>query len=115
MGRLIGVPYFLSPQARDDEKEDAAKLRKAKKEALEMGNDEPPSDNSLVRRTHVNASLRMQKQFEGHIIRRTTQSVDWRGKNLLDLPPIKRIKAVVNLTEREMSIINKLAESAKEK
>jgi len=115
MGRLIGVPYFLSPQAHDNENADAANLRKAKKEALEMGDDEPSSDNSLVHRTHINASLQMQKQFEGHIIQRTTQNVDWRGKNLLDLPPIKRIKAVVKLTECEMSIINKLAESAKEK
>lgn len=115
MGRLIGIPYFLSRQAHDDEKADAAKLRKAKKEASEMDDDEFPSHNNDIRRIHVNASLRMQKQFGGQIIRRTTQSVDWEGRNLLDLPPIKRIKAVVQLTEREMSIINKLAESAKEK
>jgi len=91
MGRLIGVPYFLSPQAHDDEKVDAAKLRKAKKEALES--------------TQVNPSLQIQ---------RTTQSDNWQGKNLLELSPIKRIKAIIN-TGCEMSIINKLEKSAKEK
>jgi hypothetical protein len=117
MGRLIGIPYFLSPQAHDDEKADAAALRKAKKEVseMEMDDDNFPSENSVVRCIHVNASLRMQKQFEGRIIRRTTQSIDWQRKNLLDLPPINRIKAVVKLTDREMKIINMLAESAKEK
>lgn len=115
MGRLIGIPYFLSPEAHDDEKADAAALRKAKKEVSEMDDDESPSENSLIRRIHINASLRMQKQFQGRIVRRTTQSVDWRGKNLLDLPPIIRIKAIVKLTDREMKIINKLAEAAKEK
>jgi hypothetical protein len=115
MGRLLGIPYFLSAQAHDDEKADAAALRKAKKEVLEMDDDHFPSENNHVRRIHVNAALRMQREFEGRIIRRTTQSIDWRGNNLLDLPPINRIKAVVKLSDREMKVINTLAESAKEK
>jgi len=84
---------------------DAAKLRKAKKEALEMDDVKPPSDNSLVHRTQVNPSLQIQ---------RTTQSDNWQGKNLLELSPINRIMAIIN-TGCEMSIVNKLEKSAKEK
>jgi len=116
MGRLIGVPYFFSAEAFDDDKADTAALRKAKKEASEeMDEDDIVANSPRVRRVQIESSLRMQAHFEGRIIRRTTESVDWQGNRLLNLPPITRIKAVVKLTDREMVIINDLAAHAKEK
>ena len=65
MGRLIGIPYFLLPQAHDNKKANATTLRKVKKEVLEIDDNYFPSKNNLVCCIHINASLRMQKQFEG--------------------------------------------------
>ena len=65
MGRLIGIPYFLLPQAHDNKKANATTLRKVKKEVSEMDDNYFPSKNNLVCCIHINASLRMQKQFEG--------------------------------------------------
>jgi len=78
MGRLIGIPYFLSSEAHGNEKAEAAVLRKAKREVSGMQMDKDfTSKNPVICRIHINASLRMQRQFEGYIIWRTTQSIDW--------------------------------------
>lgn len=67
---------------------------------------------TLLRLEKVGIVTRMQKQFDGRILRRTAESVDWRGQPLIDLPPYQQIRAYLTLTEQEMAIIIELAEIA---
>jgi hypothetical protein len=116
MGRLVGIPHFLSENAYEEEKRDVANVRRAKKEQAE--DFDPLQDdyeNDSVKGQQILAATRMQSQFENRILRRTIDSKDWQGKLLLNLPPCKSIYAVLTLTEREMSIILELGEAAKER
>ncbi|KAF8800887.1 hypothetical protein BYT27DRAFT_7216694, partial [Phlegmacium glaucopus] len=47
------------------------------------------------------------------ILRRTTDSLNWEGKTLLEIPPHKDIIGVLKLTERESNIIQERARAAK--
>ncbi len=116
MGRLVGIPCFLSDKAYQEEKNDQAQIRKAKKAILEEDDpaDESPEKENL-RRLQLAIAMRMAEQFRDYIIRRTVDSKDWEGKSLLNLPPFKTVLGVVEITKREMSIILQLAEAAKEK
>lgn len=104
IGRLIGVPHFLTAQSVEEQKEDAAAYRRAKK-----------LDNSgqALKTAEILAVRRMQAQFSGCMLRRTTDSVDWKGDGLLSLPPHKAIVGVLELTAREVDIIKKRAEDAR--
>jgi TATA-binding protein-associated factor len=104
IGRIIGVQDFLTADSVREQREDAATYRKAKK---------LDDDGESLKIAEVLAVRRMQAQFSGHILRRTTDSVDWRGGSLLDLPPHKTIAGVLELTKREMDIIQKRAEDAR--
>jgi len=108
MGRLVGIPYFSSQNAYDDQQLDAADLRRAKQE---RDGDELDDENDPYKLCQVNISLRMQKQFDGRVIRRTVTSRDPAGKCLIDLPPLTIIYGVIDLTEREMAIINMQTEA----
>lgn len=117
MGRLVGIPHFFSEEAFKEEKEDAAAQRKARKVLLEEEiylEDDSPETRAL-RVLSVGVAVRMQKQFEGRIIRRTIDSKDWKGESLLRLPPYKQISGVLTLTPRESKIVQKLAELAKDR
>jgi TATA-binding protein-associated factor len=70
-------------------------------------------DGESLQIAEVLAVRRMQAQFSGHILRRTTDSVDWRGGSLLDLPPHKTISGVLELTKREVDVIQQRAEDAR--
>jgi hypothetical protein len=70
-------------------------------------------DGQSLQIEEILAVRRMQNQFAGHILRRTTDSVDWNGNMLLDLPPHKTISGVLELTQREVEIIQKRAEDAR--
>jgi len=104
MGRLLGVPTFLTQSSWNEEKEDASAIRKAKK---------ADDDGQSLRMVQIPAVRRMQKQFTGHILRRTTDSRNWRDQTLLNLPPHKTIMGVLRLTSRETNIISERAEEAK--
>lgn len=104
MGRLLGIPHFLTDLSVQEHKEDAAAYRKAKK---------LDDDGHELKRAEIQAVRRMQAQFAGHILRRTTDSVDWKGDNLLNLPRHKEIIGVLTLTDREVGIIQKRAEDAR--
>lgn len=104
MGRLLGIPHFLSEDSYQEEKDDLANMRKARK---------LDDDGFSMRKIQVEAARRMQRQFRGFILRRTTDSRNWLGKTLLDLPPHKDIIGVITLTERERRIMNARAEDAK--
>jgi TATA-binding protein-associated factor len=98
------VPYFLTEAAYEEEKEDAAEVRKAKK---------LDDDGRLVRSVQIQSVRRMHKQFRGSILRRTTDSINWIGRTLLDLPPCKEIVGVLTLTKRETDLLSERAEIAK--
>lgn len=106
MGRLIGVPHFLTEAAIEEEKNDNATARKARK---------LDDDGLSLRTCQVEAVRRMQKQFCGAVLRRTTDSRNWKGLTLLNLPPHREIMGILTLTERETEIIAERAEVAKER
>ena len=126
MGRLTGVPYFFTENAYQEEKIDATNLRRAKKEQTEEDeneNDEEKNDDdkdkgldndNLVKSCQQLIAQRMQAQFEGRVIRRTIDSKDWQGRQLLSLPPYRAIHAILDLTERETAVISAKAEEVKD-
>lgn len=111
MGRLVGLPYFLSEDAYDEEKTDASNIRKAKGGDFEDGafETDPSKDVQML------ISQRMQHQFDGCIIRRTLNSLNWKGEPLIVLPPYDEIMLVVKLMDWEMEIITELADRIKER
>ena len=104
MGRLIGIPYFLTEESVDQELEDKATIRRAK--AMD-------DDGLSLKIAQVELVRRMQTHFVGSILRRTHESVTWDGKSLLNLPPCLDIIGVLALTPRETNILNERAEAAK--
>jgi hypothetical protein len=115
MGRLVGIPHFLSDRAYQEERVDKCQIRKAKKAIEEGDSMEGSPEKDELRRLQLSIALRMAEQFQDYLLRRTPNSKDWEGKPLLDLPPYKTVLGVVELTDREMDIILRLAETAKEK
>jgi hypothetical protein len=117
MGRLVGIPHFFSEQAFIEEKEDAVAQRKARKvllkEKMYLKDDSP--ETRALRLLSVGVSLRMQKQFEGRVIRQTIDSKDWKEELLLNLPPYRQISGILTFTQRESKIIQQLAELAKDR
>jgi SNF2 family DNA or RNA helicase len=112
MGRLVGVPHFLTQEALDEEKADLSSLRRAK-----TGDSEDAvagSDNDILE-CQMAIAHRMQKQFMGRILRRTTDSKDWEGKPLISIPPHEEIRIIVKPTEREMDIISELSDDVKDR
>jgi TATA-binding protein-associated factor len=114
MGRLTGVPHFFTEDAHQEEKNDAANLRRAKKELSDDYDPINDDDDDPIKLCQVSIAQRMQAQFQGRIIRRTIDSKDWEGRLLLNLPPYKAIHVILNLTEREMAVISAKAEAVKD-
>lgn len=104
MARLVGVPHFFDEASAIEEKADTSRLRKAKK----LDDD---GEASLAEQVAI--VRRLQGHCIGHFLRRTTESVDWEGRVLLQLPDYKEIVGLVTLTERETAIIAERAEAAK--
>jgi S-adenosylmethionine hydrolase len=67
-----------------------------------------------LRVEQVRSVQRMQRQFQGRIIRRTTASKDHLGNSIVNLPPYRIIEGQIKLTDREMAVISELAEKAKD-
>jgi hypothetical protein len=112
MGRLVGLDHFLSQEALMEEKSDANEIRRAKGLASDSIEDEADSAAKDLQRT---IAQRMQQQFDGHILRRTPESLDWLKKPLITLPPYKEVSVVVKPTAREMKVISELADHVKER
>ncbi|CAA7271229.1 unnamed protein product [Cyclocybe aegerita] len=115
MARLAGIGHFFNKAAQIEERNDLADFRRAKKEAGEDYDPLNDSDEDPVRRAHVAAAQRMQAQFEGRVLRRTADSLDWQGRTLLNLPPYHTHFVMLDLTPRELDCIEELADEAKEK
>lgn len=118
MGRLVGIAHFFTEEAHEQEKEDVRNIRRAKK-AMEMVDDPLASgdeeSSNLVAEEQTAAVRRMHRLFEDRIIRRSQDSKTPTGEPLVTLPPHKEIMGILTLTEREMKIINVLAEIAEER
>ncbi|KAG5649443.1 hypothetical protein H0H81_003855 [Sphagnurus paluster] len=99
MGRLIGIPHFLSEDALHEERADTTAIRKAKGFEVDDGEGEE------LRQVQSEMALHMQKKFQGRIISRKSSSKDWKGEALITLPGYDDVLLVVNPTAREMEII----------
>jgi hypothetical protein len=104
MARLIGIPHFRTEESWSEEREDNASFRKAKKQ---------DDDGHSLRLAQIAAVTRMQRQFSGHILRRTANSTNWKGEPLIRLPPLKHIVGILTLTQRESDMMQERAESAR--
>lgn len=107
MGRLLGIPHFLSMDALLEERADTTTIRKAK-------SSEGNEDGQASRHVQSEIALRMQRKFEGRIIHRTISSKDWQGEDLIKLPGYDEVLLVVKPTTREMEIISEHADNTKE-
>jgi hypothetical protein len=104
MGRLIGVPYFLTEESHRQDADDRGDIRRAKK---------LDDDGRSHRTTQISAVRRMQTHFLGSILRRTTSSLNWEGKALIDIPPYVDVVGVLDLTQRETDILHERQEAVK--
>ena len=112
IGRLVGIPFFFSLKALDEEKADMAELRKAK---ASLGEDDPLNiDEDLIGQMQVKIALKIQGQFERRILRRTIESTNWEGKQLIDLPPCHHHIVLLKLQPFEREIHTQLAEQMRE-
>lgn len=112
MGRLVGLKYFFSEEAFSEEKTDASDIRRARGFAAESS---LPGDDEALLNKQRGIAQRIQQRFEGHILRRATDSLDWEGNRLITLPPYQEIPVIVKPTQREMDIITELADRIKER
>ncbi|KAJ3566666.1 hypothetical protein NP233_g6855 [Leucocoprinus birnbaumii] len=104
IGRLVGLSYFMDEMALQDEKADSSRLRKAKR-LDDDGESYKAEQLHITRRLHTKSKDRM--------LRRTANSKGFDNQPLISLPPYITILAILNLTPREMSIIQDRSEAAK--
>jgi TATA-binding protein-associated factor len=112
MGRLVGVDFFFSQKAFDEEKADMKELRRVKAasgEDCDPLNVEEDEDGS-TREIQAAIALRMQGQFEQRVLRRTKDSKNWLGENLIVLPQLHEHTVLLRLRAFEQEIHSKLAE-----
>ena len=117
MGRLIGLSFFFTHEAWNEEKEDTRVLRLARKElpdSIDPLQDED-SERDIVKLKQVEIARRMNDQSAGHVIRRTRDSLDYKGIRLVPLPPLTTEYVYLDLTERELRIITDNGSSLREK
>jgi hypothetical protein len=104
MGRLVGSPFFSTPDCVALEKLNAQKERQARKES---------EDPDRIRAVRVQLTRSMQGKMGGRILRRGATSKDNNGTSLIELPEHQRHMALLNLSPRESKALNKIAESVK--
>jgi len=126
MGRLCGIPYFLSEESYAQEKIDTANLRKAKKELndiraqieeskhqgsskLDLNLENETGEDNPLKRCQISIAREHHKLFGSQIIRRTTNSVDFAQQLILPLPLCNNILGLVLLTKRESDLITELS------
>lgn len=114
MGRLTGLPHFFTSDAYEEEKEDIRTLRRARKEMQDEAYMSDDNEEDLVKFHQIEIAQRMQRQSQGHTLRRTTASLNFNGEELVALPPCETTYAYLNLTERELQIITANGEALEE-
>ncbi|KAF9534095.1 hypothetical protein CPB83DRAFT_757111, partial [Crepidotus variabilis] len=109
MGRMVGLPHFLSDQAWLEEKQDQADLRAARREIpddynpLVIGEADDP-----VTEVQNKIAERLRTQFEGRVVRRTVASLNW------NLPPIQKVIAPISPRPWEAKTLSILGERVKD-
>jgi TATA-binding protein-associated factor len=116
MARLVGIEYFFTQSAFDEEKADAADIRRAK---ASLGEDYNPldlqqKDEDPIRQVQAQAAHRIQTQFERRVLRRTTESKSWEGQSLIKLPKLHEHIALLTLQPFEREIHSHLAEKMRD-
>jgi hypothetical protein len=102
LGRILGIPAFITRDAVELEKEGLRDILNNKKRKDQDG-------IQLAQNKLVNQLRRL---FDGQVLRRMATSVNWKGEELLPLPPYEHITGIVKLRKKEMKLIkNKLAEA----
>jgi len=116
MGRLVGIPHFLTAKAIEEERLDQGELRKSK---VSLDEDDNPLDidqneDNPFRQTQAAIARRIQGQFEQRILRRTVNSKNWEGEALISLPKCHEHITVLHLQQFELDIHQKLAAKLRE-
>jgi hypothetical protein len=96
MGCLVGIPHFFTQTALDEEKSDASSLRQAR--GGESDGAAAKGDSDLVE-CQMSIVYQMQTQFQGRVLRRTTDSKNCLGKALIDIPPYEEMRLIVKPTD----------------
>lgn len=104
IGRMVGIPHFRTQTHLDHLAQDAASVRKAKQEMSSSG----PADSNAnpVVTLQVQASVRMQGEFMGRLIRRKATSLDFEQKPLLNLPPCHVVDVTLQLQPWELDFVD---------
>jgi hypothetical protein len=114
MGRLVGIEFFFSQEAFDEEKADTAALRRAK---TALGDEYDPleqTDDDPIQKLQSLSALRMQGQFEQRILRRSIESKNWLGEQLISLPALHEHTVLLTLQPFEREIHSQLSEKLRE-
>ena len=114
MGRLVGIDFFFTEASYAEQTIDANVLRRARNEREEML-EEPDEDEDPVIIAQREASLRLQSQFEDRLIRRTGKSLNPDGSPLIYLPPLHIQRFYIDLSPRELSILECITEETLQK
>ncbi|KAF5309269.1 hypothetical protein D9611_015099 [Ephemerocybe angulata] len=109
MGRIAGIPYFFSEEMIEQDRQYAADLRRSKSEKKDYQGSE---DDCPLRRCQEEISSRTYAKFDGFVIRRTSESKGRNGCPLVDLPKLDIIHGFIQLTERELDILESRTEES---
>lgn len=116
MARLVGIEYFFTQSAFDEEKADTVDIRRAK---ASLGEDYNPldvqqKDEDPIRQTQAQIAHRIQMQFEHRVLRRTTESKSWEGQSLVKLPKLHEHVVLLTLQPFEQEIHFHLTEKMRD-
>lgn len=112
MGRLVGIDFFFSQKAFDEEKDDMKELRRVKAASGEECDpfDVEEDEDGPTREIQAAIALRMQGQFEQRVLSRTKNSKNWLGESLIVLPELHKHTVLLRLRAFEQEIHSKLVE-----
>lgn len=110
MGRLIGIKYFLSQAAYNEEKGWQTLLRRLRRESLDdtPAEDISHGDYDPYKSMQCEIAQLIRKQFGDRLLRRTQRSLTPEGNPLISLPPLEEHTFVIELQPWELLIIDAL-------
>ena len=110
MGRMVGIKFFFSQNALDEEKADIAEIRRAKAEDCDPL-DVEENDGDPIQETQAAIALRIQGQFGQRVLRRTIESKTWMGEKLVSLPKLHEHTVILSLQQFELEIHSEITET----
>lgn len=116
MGRLVGIRHFLTQAALNEERADITELRRAK---ASLGEDYDPLEiledsEDPIGEAQTAIARRLQEQFEGRVLRRTIDSLNWKGRPLLNLPKLHDHTVLLTLQPFEREIHAQIGQKLRE-